>query len=128
MKRGDIFLARLDPAEGTEANKTRPVVVVSNNGANDTAQRLGRGVVTVVPLTTNTTRVLSFQTYVTGGGMTGLDRDSKAQAEQVRAIDVRRLIHRMGCLDPLELRRLDDALRTQLDSCPQHSRRTCLRT
>lgn len=46
---------------------------------------------------------------------TGLDRDSKAQAEHVRSIDVRRLVHRVGRLRPALVRRIDDALRLHLD-------------
>ena len=43
MRRGDIFLVDLDPAQGSEAAKRRPAVVVSNDGANTVAARLGRG-------------------------------------------------------------------------------------
>jgi len=57
MRRGEIRLVNLDPIRGAEANKPRPAVIVSNDGANSTAQRLGRGVVTVVPATSNTERV-----------------------------------------------------------------------
>lgn len=42
-------LVDLDPIRGAEASTTRPAVIVSNDGANVTATRLGRGVVTVVP-------------------------------------------------------------------------------
>lgn len=51
----------LDPDIGAEANRCRPVVIVSNDGANATAARLDRGVVTVVPVTSNVTRVYPFQ-------------------------------------------------------------------
>lgn len=58
MRRGEIRLVDLDPTSGAEANnKRRPAIVVSNDGANTTAQRLGRGVVTVVPVTSNTTNI-----------------------------------------------------------------------
>ena len=39
----------------------RPAVTVSNNGADTTAERFGRGVVTVVPLTSNVERIYPFQ-------------------------------------------------------------------
>lgn len=57
MRRGDIWLFDLDPVRGGEANKARPAIVVSNDGANQAATRRGSGVVTVVPLTTNTSTV-----------------------------------------------------------------------
>jgi mRNA interferase MazF len=53
MQRGEVRLADLDPARSSEAGKRRPVVLVSNDRANTTAARLGRGVVTVVPVTSN---------------------------------------------------------------------------
>ena len=88
-------MADLEPVRGSEANKRRPVVIVSNDGANGRAASLGRGVVTVVPVTSNVSRILPFQTLLEPD-RTGLTRASKAQAEQVRSIDVRspRTTHR----------------------------------
>jgi len=57
MRRGEIVTVSLDPARGSEASKTRPAVVVSNDAANATATRLGRGVITVVPVTSNTAQL-----------------------------------------------------------------------
>jgi len=113
MRRGEIWLIDLDPAQGSEASKHRPAVIVSNNGANSTATRLGRGVLTVVPVTSNTTRVYPFQVLLPTG-TTGLDRESKAQAEQVRSVDVKRIQRRMGYLPGPTLTLLDEALRIHL--------------
>jgi mRNA interferase MazF len=60
VRRGDVVTVNLDPVRGWEASKTRPAVVVSNDAANLTATRLGRGVVTVVPVTSGTSRVYPF--------------------------------------------------------------------
>ena len=79
MRRGEIVTVSLDPARGSEAGKTRPAVIVSNDAANATADRLGRGVVTVVPVTGNVTRVYPFQVLLPAR-QSGLPRDSKAQA------------------------------------------------
>lgn len=113
MKRGEIRLVDLDPTRGAEANKRRPAVIVSNDGANATAARLGRGVVTVVPVTTNLRRVYPFQVRL-GAQTTGLPRDSKAQAEQVRSVAVERVGHTVGRLDRGLLTALDSALRIHL--------------
>jgi mRNA interferase MazF len=113
MRRGEIYLVDLDPVRGSEALKRRPAVVVSNDGANATAARLGRGVVTVVPVTSNLDRVYPFQARLPAE-QTGLARDSKAQAEQVRSISVERLGQRLGALPPPVLAELDDALRLHL--------------
>ncbi|MDG4827935.1 type II toxin-antitoxin system PemK/MazF family toxin [Solwaraspora sp. WMMD1047] len=115
MRRGDVFLADLSPALGSEADKRRPVIVVSNDAANRSALSRGRGVVTVIPVTSNTTRVYPFQVTLPAKEPTiGLSVDSKGQAEQIRSIDVSRLSRRLGALPPALLRQLDDALRLHL--------------
>ncbi|WP_026423945.1 type II toxin-antitoxin system PemK/MazF family toxin [Actinokineospora inagensis] len=113
MRRGDIHLVDLDPTRGSEANKVRPAVIVSNDAANQAAQRFGRGVVTVVPITSNTARVFPFQVLLPGADC-GLLADSKAQAEQVRSIAASRLHRRLGRVPGPLLKALDDALRIHL--------------
>ena len=88
-KRFDIHWVELDPARGSELRQTRPAVIVSNDGANTTATRLSLGVVTVVPVTSNVERVYPFQVLLPAHP-TGLSVDSKAQAEQVRSVDIER--------------------------------------
>ena len=68
MLRGEIRLVDFDPSVGSEANKRRPALIVSNDHANAAAARLGRGVVTVIPLTSSTSRVLPFQVFLPLGG------------------------------------------------------------
>jgi mRNA interferase MazF len=113
MRRGEICLVDLDPARQGEANKTRPAVIVSNDGANTTAERLGRGVITVVPVTTNTERVYPFQVLLPASD-TGLTHDSKAQAEQVRSVTVDRIGRLVGVMTPDLVGSLDEALRLHL--------------
>jgi len=113
MRRGEIRWVDLDPVRGGESNKRRPGVIVSNDGANTTASRLGRGVVTVVPVTSNVERIYPFQVLLTAQP-TGLARDSKAQAEQVRPVAVERIGERIGILTSTDLAELDDALRLHL--------------
>ncbi len=114
MLRGEIWQVELDPARGSEANKERPAVVVSNDRANGTATRLGRGVVTVVPVTSNIAKIYPFQVLLSAAA-TGLAVDSKAQAEQIRSVATERLLHRIGRVSPMELTQLDDALRLHLE-------------
>ena len=90
MRRGEIRLVDLEPVRGAEADKRRPAVIVSNDGANGTAERLGRGVITVVPVTSNTARVYPFQVLLVAAS-TGLEHDSKAHAEQIRSVAVERV-------------------------------------
>jgi mRNA interferase MazF len=114
MRRGEVRLVNLDPVRGSEANKRRPAIVVSNDRANVVAELLERGVVTVVPLTSATTRVFPFQVLVPAG-QAGLRVDSKAQAEQVRSVAVERLGPALGRLPAPIMAEIDEALRLHLD-------------
>lgn len=113
MRRGEVRIVDLDPSRGAEATKRRPAVIVSNDGANATAARLGRGVITVVPVTSNVERIYPFQVLL-DAATTGLDRDSKAQAEQVRSVAVERVGPRVAVLTGEQIAALDDALRLHL--------------
>jgi len=103
----------LDPARGSEASKRRPAVIVSNDGANSTAERLNRGVITVVPVTSNVSRVYPFQVLLPATDC-GLPSDSKAQAEQVRTAPIERIGRRVGQLTAPLQAELDEALRLHL--------------
>ncbi|WP_424186005.1 type II toxin-antitoxin system PemK/MazF family toxin [Actinokineospora sp. G85] len=113
MRRGDIHLVDLEPVRGSEADKVRPAVIVSTDAANQVAARTGRGVVTVVPITSNTARVFPFQVLLPAA-QCGLTVDSKAQAEQVRAIATARVRRRLGRVPAPALAALDAALRLHL--------------
>jgi mRNA interferase MazF len=113
MRRGDIVLVDLGEPRGSEAGHRRPAVIVSNDASNATVERLGRGTVTVVPVTANVRRILSFHVALEAGAG-GLRRDSKAQAEQVRTVSVDRIGARLGQLPEATVRRIDDALRLHL--------------
>jgi mRNA interferase MazF len=114
VRRGDIHFVDLEPARGSEADKRRPSVIVSNDAANATAERFGRGVVTVVPLTSNLARIHPFQVLLPAA-RTGLSRDSKAQAEQIRSVSVERVGERVGLVPYALLSKLDEAIRIHLD-------------
>jgi len=91
--------------------------MVSAGESNAVVERLGCGVVTVVPLTTNIMHIYPFQVLVPASAGNGLSVDSKAQAEQIRALDCSCLLRRLGVL-PVDLRSdLDRALATHLGEC-----------
>lgn len=113
MRRGDIVAVSLDPARGSEAAKTRPAIVVSNDAANATATRLRRGVIAVVPITSNVARIYPFQVLLRAD-QTGLRQDSKAQAEQIRSVAVESISKQIGRLPTAVLAELDKALRVHL--------------
>ena len=88
-------------------------MVVSNDRANAAAARLGRGMVTVVPVTSTITRVFAFQVLLPADE-SGLRVDSKAQAEQVRSVSVEHLGQVIGRVPIHLMGQLDDALRLHL--------------
>jgi mRNA interferase MazF len=80
MKRGEIYYANLSPTVGSEIDKRRPVLVVSNDANNRAANT-----VTILPITSNVTRVYPFEVLLNPED-SGLSQPSKVQAQQVRTI------------------------------------------
>ena len=108
VRRGDVVLASLDPTVGVEIRKTRPVIVVSNDSINMLSQ-----LVVVIPLTKNTAR-LSPSHAVIPKGVAHLAFPSKAVTEQIKAVDKRRLVKRLGTLTPALLAQVERALKNTL--------------
>jgi mRNA interferase MazF len=110
MRRGDIYFANL-PVQGSEANKLRPVLIVSNDALNEAVDSLQQGVITVVPLTSSIANVRSYQVLLPAE-VTGLKHDSKAQVEQVRALALQRFVPELkGRLSKKYLEPIDQALK-----------------
>jgi mRNA interferase MazF len=108
VRRGDVFLANLDPTIGVEIKKTRPVIVLSNDSINQFSQ-----LVVVVPMTKNIAH-LSPSHAVIPKGVARLTFTSKAVTEQVKAVDKRRLVKRLGNLTPSLLAQVERALKNTL--------------
>lgn len=111
MRRGEIYDARLDPAEGSEQAGSRPVIIVSRNAIN-----LFSPVIVIVPLTKAANVKRDYPNDVrVAQGEGGLTLDSVALTGQVRAIAKSRLLRYRGTLSPEVMRRIDQALRITLD-------------
>jgi len=109
IKRGEIYLAALDPVIGREIAKTRPVVVVSNDKNNEFS-----GTVTILPLTSkNPQTVYPFEIFLSRGSA-NLPKDSKIKADQIRTLDKSRMIKNIGILDKKDLDALDKAIKIHL--------------
>lgn len=107
-KRGEIWLADLNPRRGTEAGKTRPVLVVQAQALLDA----GHPSTLVVPLTTkliDDAEPLRLRIPAAGA----LKKDSDALLDQLRAIDNSRLVQ--GPLTRLESRLMDAVGHALLD-------------
>jgi mRNA interferase MazF len=84
--RGTIYWVQLDPTIGSEIQKTRPALIVSNDQNNQASS-----LVTVVPITSNTKLFGPFEVDLESGDG-GLKKPGKLKANQVRTIDKRRLV------------------------------------
>ena len=111
MRRVDVYDARLDPTEGFEQVGWRPVVIVSRDAINNASN-----VVIGVPCTTFRLgrRVYPSQVVV-AAGESGLEHDSVAVGEQLRALAKSPLGRHWGILRPPTLRQLERALAIALD-------------
>jgi mRNA interferase MazF len=86
-RRFDVFLVRLDPAQGAEMQKTRPCVVISPDESNDMLRT-----VVVAPLSSRR------HGYPGRVAIRFQDRDGEIGTDQLRAVDKSRLIRRVGAL------------------------------
>lgn len=114
MRRGDIVLVDLEPVRGAEAGKARPAVLVGNGASLGAAERHGRGVVSIVPITSNTAVRGRMHVPLRPTRLNGLRTASKAQTEQIRSVDITRVGRPVGRLGPTDLEMVDEALRYHL--------------
>jgi mRNA interferase MazF len=103
-KRGEIFLVNFDPTIGTEIKKTRPALVIQNNILNKYSS-----LVIVCPITSTITQGDTRVFVRRGEG--GLEYDSIVLTQQVRCVDKKRLIKKLGKLKKTTIKKIDLALK-----------------
>lgn len=112
-KRGEIYLADLDPVVGSEQGSRRPVLIIQNDVGNQYSPT------TIVAAISSQ---LSPKTYPTEvrlkAGAGGLDKDSAVLMNQIKTIDKRRLENRLGELNPAMIRKIDEAIKISLGLIP----------
>lgn len=114
MSRGDVYWVDFEPARGSEPNKKRPAIIVSRDESNTYVAHHGIGTLTVVPLTSNTRFIASFQVLL-AQDETGLSTDSKAQTELIRTVSVDRIGDYIGTLSRNKVWELEEALKVHLN-------------
>ncbi|MBA3284186.1 MAG: type II toxin-antitoxin system PemK/MazF family toxin [Nitrosopumilus sp.] len=108
FKQYDIWLANLNPGSGTEAGKTRPVIIVQTDLLNETHQST-----LICPITTNVKKEIELLRVHLKKGQ--LDKLSDILVDQARAIDNKRLIKKLGQLTKEQKNNLKANLRIILD-------------
>jgi mRNA interferase MazF len=108
IKQYDIWLANLNPSKGTEAGKTRPVVIVQTDLLNTIHLST-----LICPVTTNVQPELEYLRIHLDKGQ--LDQLSDVLVDQIRAIDNTRLISKLGRLTLAQQVKIKDNLRIMLD-------------
>ena len=105
VKRGDVWLADMNPVRGSEQAGRRPVVIVQNNAINKFTTTL-----LAIPMTTNLRRAAlpSCLKIVRGEG--GLTHDSVALCHQLRVLDKTRLSRKLGSVSPQTLEALENCV------------------
>jgi mRNA interferase MazF len=108
-RRGEVYLVSLDPTVGSEISKTRPAVVIQN----DTSNRYSP--ITIVAAITSKFGPKLYPTEVpVKSGEGGLKQESVVLLNQIRSIDRRRLVKKMGILSEVTMKRLDRAVAISL--------------
>jgi mRNA interferase MazF len=108
IKQYDIWLADLNPSRGTEPGKTRPVVIVQTDLLNETHLST-----IVCPITTNVQTDINLLRIHLKKGQ--LDKLSDVLIDQIKAIDNKRLIKKVGHLSKDQIQKLKVNIRIVLD-------------
>ena len=118
MKRGDVYMAGLDPVIGSEQGGYRPVVIIQNNTGN-----LYAPTVIAVPVTSSGGKPCLPTHAPLPAGEGGLWRDSIALCEQVRTLEKTRLDRYLGAVPAASMRAIEQALRVSLDMAGENGRK-----
>lgn len=109
MKRGEVWLASLDPVRGSEQAGTRPVLLLQNNPLTQFLRT-----VVIIPFTSNVKWARFPFCVLVSPGEGGLTNESVALCHQLRVSDKSRLLHRLGQLSDMTMLKIERAVRATL--------------
>jgi mRNA interferase MazF len=105
LKRGEVWLAKLNPTQGSEQAGIRPVIIFQN----DIVSQFSSTTITI-PVTTNQRRAMLPICLLIKQGDGGLVQDSVALCFQMRVLDKIRLVRKLGQLNPETIARLEEVV------------------
>lgn len=113
MKRGDIYVANLQPRSGSEQQGRRPVIIISSDGFN---QNPRWNSIIVIPLSTSSAQARRGLTSVfLPQGTSGLTQDSIALCHQITTLDRAKLTTKIGELSNAWIEKIEDGLKAATD-------------
>jgi len=109
IRRGDIFLIDLNPVVGTEQSGVRPALIIQIDSANTSSPHT-----IIIPFTTKIRDAIlpSHVKFIAGTG--GLVEDSVLLCEQIRVIDKKRLVQKIGNIEENKLTKVTTAVKAIL--------------
>ena len=110
LRRGEIYLCSFDPTVGHEIKKTRPALVIQNDVGNRYSP------LTIVAAITSTVSPVPYpiEVIIDPSAANGLDVRSSIRLDQIRTVDRRRLVRRLGVVDSSTMGMADEALKISL--------------
>ena len=103
-RRGEIYLVSFDPTVGHEIRKTRPAVVIQNNVSNRYSP------ITIVAAISSQFGDPPHPREIPIPPKSGLTKPWAVILNQIRSVDRKRLVKRLGAVDAATMRRVDEAL------------------
>lgn len=107
----EIWIANLNPQKGTEAGKYRPVLIVQTNLLN----KISHPSTIICPITTNVQENSDILRVHLKKGMANLDENCDIMIDQIRAIDNKRLIKKIGILHTDLIKKIKENIAIVID-------------
>jgi mRNA interferase MazF len=111
IKQFEIWLANLNPQRGAEAGKMRPVLIIQTNLLN----KIHHPSTLILPLTSNLLDSEILRTRIKAKEVKDLEQDSEVMFDQIRAIDNKRLVKKLGIISNSKIKTIQENLRIVLD-------------
>ncbi len=108
-RRGEIYLVSFDPTIGHEIQKIRPAVIIQNDVSNRYSP-----ITIVAAISSQFADPPHPREVIIQPSKSGLSHPSAAVLNQIRSVDRKRLIKRLGSVDATTLAKIDDALKISL--------------